>query len=326
MRDQFGRKIDYLRLSVTDRCNLRCRYCMPEDGVPYKPHDSMMTYEEIERLLRLLVELGIRRVRITGGEPLVRKDLIPFIGRISALPGLTDLALTTNGILLAGLASDLKAAGITRVNISLDTLDPGKFADLTRRGGLDQVLKGVDTALELGFSPVKLNCVVIRGFNDEELLAFAGLTRERPLHVRFIELMPLGGSQPWSADRLVPAAEIRHRIEAENGPLEPALVAGAGPAKYLRLPGAAGTVGFISAMSEHFCQGCNRIRLSADGKLNPCLGALTAVDILGRLRSGASDAELREALAAAVRLKPVEHHMGDLGSEASGRRMSAIGG
>lgn len=326
MKDQHGRKIDYLRLSVTDRCNLRCRYCMPEEGVPYKAHHSMMTYEEIERLLRLLVELGLQRVRITGGEPLLRRGLVPFIGHISSLPGLNDLALSTNGTLLGEMAADLMAAGVSRVNVSLDTLNPAKFADLTRRDGLDQVLRGIDTALEVGFSPVKLNCVVIQGFNDDELGTFAELTRERPLHVRFIELMPLGGSYPWSADRFLTAGEIRQRFETGPGPLEPALVPGAGPAKYLRLPGAVGTIGFISAMSEHFCGGCNRIRLSADGKINPCLGALTAIDILGRLRAGATDDELREDLAAAIRMKPAEHQMNRPGSEAGGRRMSAIGG
>lgn len=333
MRDRYGRKIEYLRLSVTDRCNLRCRYCMPEEGVPGKDHGSMMSYEEIERLLRLMLGMGLRRVRITGGEPLVRKGLVSFIGRIAALPGLDDLSLSTNGLRLAGMARDLRAAGVSRVNISLDTLRPCRFALLTRRDGHRRVLEGIDAALQAGMAPVKLNCVVIRGFNDDELASFAELTRRRPLHVRFIELMPLGDSSRLgglsvpAGGGLVPVSEIRCRLEKEFGDLEPAPLLGGGPAKSFRIAGAAGTVGFISAMSQHFCGGCNRIRLTADGKLNPCLGSLAAVDLLGRMRSGAADSELLARLSDAVRMKPARHHMDDdPGGEAAGRRMSAIGG
>ena len=326
MRDRYGRKITYLRLSVTDRCNLRCVYCMPECGVPSKGHDAILTYEEMERLVRIAVRCGIERVRITGGEPLVRLGLLDFLARLKAIPGLKDLSLSTNAVLLPGLARDLKAAGVDRVNVSLDTLRPERFREIARRDQHAEVRRGLEAALEAGLDPVKINCVAIRGFNDDEFEDFTRLTIERQLHVRFIELMPLGDSHPWSAAHFIPASEVKNAI-ARKWDLIPAdPVKGGGPARYYRIPGAAGTLGFITSMSEHFCSECNRVRLSADGKVNPCLGSLLETDLRTPLRAGASDAELQAIFLKAVGMKPREHQMEYLTEDTRGRRMSAIGG
>lgn len=326
MKDGYGRKITYLRLSVTDRCNLRCVYCMPECGVPSKGHDAILTYEEMERLVRIAVQSGIERVRVTGGEPLVRLGLLGFLARLKAIPGLRDLSLSTNAILLPGLARDLKDAGVDRVNISLDTLRPERFKEIVRRDLHPEVMRGLEAALEAGLDPVKVNCVAIRNFNDDEFEDFARLTIERPLHVRFIELMPLGESHPWSAEHFIQASEVREAIARRWKLVPAATVEGGGPARYFRIPGAAGTLGFITSMSEHFCSECNRLRLSADGKINPCLGSLLETDLRTPLRSGASDAELQAIFLKAVGMKPREHQMEYLTEDTRARRMSAIGG
>lgn len=330
-RDGLGRVVDYLRVSVTDRCNLRCRYCLPEAGVGLKDHGDILTYEELERIIRVAVAMGVRRVRITGGEPLVRRGLVGFLARISQLPGLDDLSLTTNGVLLAGMAADLKAAGVGRLNISLDTLREDRFRDLTRGGRLGDVQRGLEAAIEAGFSPIKINTVLLRGTNDDEIADFADLTRRLPVHVRFIELMPLGEGHGWGADHFLAAAEARQRIRRTGEPatiLRPAesAPAGAGPARYFQFAGAPGTVGFIAALSDHFCDRCNRIRLTADGKINPCLASPAQIDLRAALRAGAGDAELTRLLALAIQAKPAGHDMGQPAGEHLERRMSRIGG
>lgn len=322
MRDGYGREINYLRVSVTDRCNLRCRYCMPESGVRLKTHEEILRLEEIIRLLGVAVGLGLTRIRFTGGEPLVRKNFSYLVASAAALPGVADLALTTNGILLAEKAKELRRAGLRRVNISLDTLDPERFAYLTRGGDLARVKEGIAAALASGLDPVKINVVVTRGFNEDEVEAFAALSLERPLHVRFIELMPLGEAA-GQAEGFVPVDELLARLRRVVA-LEPVEVAGSGPASYYRLPGGRGTVGFIAALSRCFCAECNRLRLTADGKLRPCLAGGREIDLRGPLRAGAGDEELAALFRLAAALKPARHRMG---AQPTGQRaMWQIGG
>ncbi|NLG26862.1 MAG: GTP 3',8-cyclase MoaA, partial [Chloroflexi bacterium] len=250
-RDACGRAISYLRVSVTDRCNLRCVYCMPEEGVALRPHAEILRYEEIERLVRIAVTLGVRHVRLTGGEPLVRAGIADLARLLTAIPGLEELSMTTNGTRLAELAAPLAEAGLRRVNVSLDTLRPERYSAITRCGELSDVLRGIEAARSAGLEPVKLNTVVVRGTNDDEVVDFARRTLDEGWHVRFIELMPVGeGVTP--GDEYVPSSEIREHIEAALGPLEPAELPGSGPARYLRLAGAPGTLGFISPLTEHF--------------------------------------------------------------------------
>ncbi|MGE5560805.1 MAG: GTP 3',8-cyclase MoaA [Chloroflexota bacterium] len=328
MRDAIGRNIDYLRLSLTDRCNLRCRYCMPPEGIAPKSHSDILTYEELLRVLRVAVRAGIRRIRLTGGEPLVRKDVVPFIGRLrQALPEISELTMTTNAVQLAPVAAELKRLGLDRVNISLDTLRPERFAAITGRSEWPAVLAGIEAALQAGLGPVKLNVVAMRGFNDDEFANLARLTSDRPLHVRFIELMPLGPAAEAGAahNGFISGEDIRRIIADSLGPLTPAASpGGAGPAEYYRLPGAAGTLGFITPISEHFCSACNRLRLSADGHIEPCLAATDQYDLRGPLRAGAGDDELYAIFAAAVTGKPREHHMER--DDERWRQMSRIGG
>ncbi|MGB9886157.1 MAG: GTP 3',8-cyclase MoaA [Moorellales bacterium] len=324
MRDRWGREINYLRISVTDRCNLRCRYCMPEEGVERKSHEEILRLEEIVRLLEVAVRLGLTRIRFTGGEPLVRRNFSYLVSRAAALPGVEDLALTTNGVLLAEKAEELRQAGLRRINVSLDTLNPEKFAYITRGGDLARVWAGIEAALSLGLEPVKVNVVIFRGFNEEEVEAFAALTRERPLHVRFIELMPVGQATD-DGYRFIPVEEVLHRLSRLT-PLEPVTVAGNGPAQYYRLPGSKGTVGFIAALSRPFCSNCNRLRLTADGQLRPCLESNFQVDLRGPLRSGASEEELAECFYRAVAAKPWRHRFGHRAAEERRGGMWQIGG
>lgn len=335
MRDATGREINYLRVSLTDRCNLRCRYCMPPGGVVPKAHRDILSYEELLRVLRVAARAGVTRIRLTGGEPLVRKDVVAFVGELRrALPGLTDLAMTTNAVRLAPVAQELKRQGLDRVNISLDTLRPDRFEAITGRAELPAVLRGIDAALAAGLHPVKLNVVAIRGFNDDEFADLARLTLDRPLHVRFIELMPLGpageGGEGQAfglgqAGGFISGAEVRDIIELELGQLAPAgSPGGSGPAKYYRAAGAQGTLGFITPLSEHFCGACNRLRLSADGQLEPCLAATVQFDLRSPLRAGACDDELLAVFAAAVAAKPRRHHMEE--TDERWRQMSRIGG
>jgi cyclic pyranopterin phosphate synthase len=297
---------------------------MPEEGVERKSHQEILRLEEIVRLLEVAVSLGLTRIRFTGGEPLVRRNFSYLVSRAAALPGVDDLALTTNGVLLAEKAEELRQAGLRRINVSLDTLDPEKFAYITRGGDLARVWEGIEAALSVGLEPVKVNVVIFRGFNEEEIEAFAALTRERPLHVRFIELMPVGQAAD-DGYRFIPVEEVLHRLSRLT-PLEPVTVTGNGPAQYYRLPGGKGTVGFIAALSRPFCSACNRLRLTADGQLRPCLESSFQVDLRGPLRSGASEPELAELFRKAVAAKPWQHRFGHRGAEERRGGMWQIGG
>ncbi|MBC7339351.1 MAG: GTP 3',8-cyclase MoaA [Firmicutes bacterium] len=327
MRDGFGREVNYLRVSVTDRCNLRCRYCMPEQGVRPIAHADVLRYEEIERVVRVAARLGFWRVRVTGGEPLVRKGLAGFIARLASIPGIADISLTTNGILLADAAGDLRRAGLRRVNVSLDTLREDRFAWITRRPDFGRAWAGIMAALREGLVPVKVNVVLMAGFNDDEVEDFARLTREYPLWVRFIELMPLGDNGLHGESGYLPVASIWPRLKA-LGPLEEVPSSptdGGGPARYFSYRGAPGRLGLITPLSQHFCGGCNRLRLTSDGRLTPCLAGVGEVDVRGPLRAGATDDDLARLIAVAVREKPQEHHMAP-GQVACDRQMSRLGG
>ena len=340
MRDHLGREINYLRISLTDRCNLRCVYCMPEEGVEWRSHDDILRIEEISDFVRIAAGLGIRKVRLTGGEPLVRRGVVDLIEEIAGIEGIDDISLTTNGILLPKMAEELKDAGLTRVNISLDTLDAEQFHAITRRGHIEDVFKAVDVALEAGFDPVKINAVAVRSMN-QDYFGFAKMSYDRPLHVRFIEYMPVGESsggtgEGWTREDIVSVEELREIINAravEEGmePLEPIgdedAPGGGGPAKYYRFPGAKGTVGFISAMSNHFCSTCNRLRLTADGKIRPCLFSDREIDVKGALHSSIDEqvvaANVERAIRDAIGIKPDEHSDDQTSTD---RRMSQIGG
>lgn len=325
LNDTYQRTIDYLRISITDRCNLRCVYCMPEEGVTVCSHDDILRYEEIERVVRAAAGLGVRKIRLTGGEPLARLGVADLVRALARIPGIEDIAMTTNGMLLRRYAGLLAEAGLHRVNISLDTLRPERFRAITRWGDLDTALDGIDAAFAAGLEPVKINTVVMRGQNDDEVVDLARKTLDARWHVRFIEWMPVGdAARDWRA-RVVSAAEIRARIEAELGPLVPAKVNGAGPARTHKLPDAAGTLGFIGAVSEHFCASCNRLRLTADGKLRPCLLAADELDLRAPLRQGASEADIKALLREAIRVKPRGHHLAEC-AQVRDRAMAQIGG
>ncbi len=324
--DSFNRPIEYLRISVTDRCNLRCVYCMPEEGVPPLSHGEILSYEEIARLARVVVELGVTRLRITGGEPLARKGVERLVGMLSAIPGVDDLSMTTNGILLAGAAEGLARAGLQRVNISLDSLRPERYGAMTRRGRLEDVLAGMEAAGRAGLAPVKINAVVVRGLNDDEVLDLARKTVVEGWNVRFIEVMPLGADPMWAHDGFVSSSEIRRRIEDAFGALVAVNGDGAGPARYYRVEGAEGTIGFISPLSEHFCFRCNRLRLTANGRLLPCLMSEDGIDVRSALRHGATGEELRQLVLQAISAKPAGHRMGVAHGGARGTPMSRIGG
>jgi len=284
---------------------------MPEQGVQPCSHDDVLRYEEIERVVRVAAALGIHKVRLTGGEPLVRLGVVDLVRALAHIPGIEDLAMTTNGVLLAHHAAALAEAGLRRVNVSLDTLRPERFRAITRWGDLDTVLEGIDAAFAAGLEPVKINTVVIRDQNDDEVVDLARKATGVGWHLRFIEWMPVGDAARDWRERVVTAAEIRECIEAALGDLVPASVDGAGPARTYRLPGASGTLGFISAVSEHFCASCNRLRLTADGKLRPCLLAADELDLRALLRGGGSDADIQALLQEAIRLKPKGHHLAD---------------
>ncbi len=325
LSDSFQRPINYLRISVTDRCNLRCIYCLPPGGVRLLSHGEILTYEEIHTIARAAAELGINKIRLTGGEPLVRSGLPELIQMLAQIEAIDDISLTTNGTLLSHYAAELKQAGLRRVNVSLDTLKQDKFEFITRLGNnLGQVLEGIEVAKAVGLNPVKLNMVVMSGVNDDELLDFAGKTIAEDWHVRFIELMPVTG-EGSTAPKFVSAGEMRQRLEL-LGELEPCLPSiGNGPAKYFRLPHAKGTVGFITPVSEHFCFRCNRLRLTADGKLRPCLLSDYEIDLKQPLRSGISSAGLKQLFEEAVANKPLRHHLAE-GYVPKERPFSQVGG
>ncbi len=321
--DSIGRTINYLRLSVTDRCNLRCRYCMPEDGIGKVAHGDILSYEELFQIARVAVSIGIDKIRITGGEPLVRKGLIPFLQKLAEIPGLGQLVLTTNGVLLEKMAVDLRAAGVQRLNISLDSLTPDTFSHISRCGDLTRVLAGIEAAKECGF-PIKLNMVVMRGVNDHEILDFAALATASAITVRFIEYMPAIREHNWQR-LVVPGSEILARLTQHLTLLPAEHTDLAGPARNFRIPGAAGTLGIITPVSHHFCSDCNRIRVTASGLAKGCLFAGSQVDLKPSLRSG-SRGLLAQALAAIVETKPVRHQMSLEACHHQAFRMSSIGG
>ncbi|CQR70884.1 Cyclic pyranopterin monophosphate synthase [Sporomusa ovata DSM 2662] len=326
MIDSYARNIDYLRVSVTNRCNLRCKYCMPEEGIEDLGHDNILSLEEIAHLVRVAARIGIQKVRLTGGEPLVRRNITKLIADIAQIPKINDIAITTNGMLFADMAEELKAAGLTRVNFSLDSLDEDKFKYITSRGSLSEVVRSISKALELGMVPIKINTVVMKGINDDEILDFVELAKKMPLHVRFIEFMPVGDIPFYKTDRVVTVSEIRERIEQKYELYKGANVQGNGPAKSYQIRGGMGSVGFISAMSDHFCGECNRIRMTADGKLRSCLFGKQEINVKLALQNHASDEIIAELFSKAIREKPNRHHMNEGWGADNKRKMYQIGG
>jgi len=326
LADAFARPITYLRISVTDRCDLRCVYCMPEAGLPWIPRAEILTFDEIVRMVEAAASVGVRSIRLTGGEPLVRPDLVALVRRISAVPGIVDVALSTNGTRLAAHAAALAEAGLTRANVSLDTLRADRFAAIARRDGLDRVLAGIDAALAAGLVPLKINVVAMRGVNDDEFPAFAELARTRPVAVRFIELMPVHENVAIQSDRYISAREIVARLGEETGLAPTPGPGGNGPARYYAAPGMRGSLGVISPLSHDYCERCNRVRLGADGRLRLCLFGEGGIDFRTPLRAGESREALAARLHGAMAIKPERHHL-RIGETSSGMRaFSEIGG
>jgi cyclic pyranopterin phosphate synthase len=324
LTDSIGRNINYLRLSVTDRCNMRCFYCMPEQGVVKKPHASVLTYEELQLISETAVGLGIEKVRITGGEPLVRSGIVHFLGKLSAIPGLRHLALTTNGLLLSGMAADLFKAGVQRLNVSLDSLNPRIFSDITRGGDLARVLAGLEAAEQAGFPPPKINCVIMRGVNDGEILDFADRTLTHGNSIRFIEYMPAVKEEGWqryciSGEEILQRIAGRHTLEQiDKGPY-------AGPSRDFRIPGAQGSIGIITAVSGHFCSECNRIRVTSTGQAKGCLFSDAKTDLIPWLRPPDREG-LAEILRFLVATKPERHDISQDGYSHTNFTMSQVGG
>ncbi len=325
LHDAYGRHLHYLRVSLTDACNLRCIYCMPEDIV-FRPPASLLQDDEILTLVRVAASLGVDKIRLTGGEPTVRRGVVELVRHIKAIPGIKTVAMTTNGIKLAELARPLAEAGLSAVNISVDSLDPEKFRRITRRGNLTDVWRGIEAVAAAGLTPIKLNCVVTRGFNDDDVVELARLTLDHPWEVRFIELMPFGSTAGFQQEQIVSSIETRQRIEAALGPLMPVPGHnGHDPARPYRLADARGIIGFISSVTEPFCEGCTRLRLTADGKLRLCLLRDDEVDLLTPLRAGADFDTMRQIFAAAAYRKPWGHRL-EQHEIARSREMSQIGG
>jgi GTP 3',8-cyclase len=324
--DAFRRPITYLRISVTDRCNLRCVYCMPEAGLPWIPKPDILTFEEIVSIVRAAASVGVRSIRLTGGEPLIRRELDRLVAMIAAIPGIEDIALSTNGLLLEAQAPALRAAGLARANISLDTLREDRFTAIARRPGLGKVLAGIDAAIAAGLAPIKINTVVMRGSNDDELEDFAKLTRERAVHVRFIEVMPVEENVGLQRDAWVSSDEVLERLRT-LGELHPVPNPhGNGPARTFAYEGAPGSVGVISPLAHDYCETCNRVRLSADGNLKLCLFGDHLIDLRTPLREGGGEDAIVALLRGAMHVKPERHHLA-LGETASVMRaFSEIGG
>lgn len=327
MQDGYNRTIDYLRVSVTDRCNFRCAYCMPPEGVVWLPHQEILRYEEMLRLIKIAVRLGVKKIRLTGGEPLLRKGIIDFVRKIAGIPAIEDLSMTTNGSLLPDMAYSLQQAGLNRINISMDTADPERFATITGSQQLTATLSGIESALAAGLTPVKINVALTSFFQREDLEYFIDLVHHYPLHVRFIEYMPLGscsikpGPTIATLKLLLNSAGRGMLAKISNAEL------GNGPARYYKLPQAKGMFGFITPISDHFCSECNRLRLTADGKLKPCLLSNQELDIKTALRDGADDQQLMQLFCQAVSAKPSHHSLCRIsGQPESKRQMSQIGG
>ncbi len=320
MKDLFSRKINYMRISITDLCNLRCQYCMPEEGICKKDHEDILSLEEIVQIVKAGAKLGIDKVRITGGEPLVRNGIVEFIKMISNIEGINDIAITTNGILLPKYAEDLKKAGLKRVNISIDSLKSDKYKEITRGGDLTKVLEGIEEAIRVGLTPVKLNVVAVGGYNDDEIGDFINLTKDMPIDVRFIELMPIGEASNWAKEKFISNDYIKNRFKE----LVPTTTEKSSPARYYKLPGGAGRVGFINPISSHFCEECNRIRVTSDGKLKPCLHSNKEIDILDAVKNNPD--KIEEVLRSAIMTKPEKHYLYTNEEERSNRNMFQIGG
>ena len=325
LTDSFGRRHTYLRISLTERCNLRCTYCMPAEGVDLKPREHILSFEEIMRLASLLVHHGVTKIRLTGGEPLIRKELVQLVEKLRALDGLEELTITTNGLLLPRKLQELKAAGITGFNISLDTLREDRFKEITRRPGLDTVLESIHMTVDAGYDPVKVNCVVIRGFNEDELVDFVAMTESLPVDIRFIEYMPFDGNT-WNTDAFFPYRDMVERIQQRWPDFASLGGDGSEIAKPWRVPGYQGTVGFISSMSDHFCAGCNRIRITADGKLKVCLFGANEVNLRDMMRAGINDERLLETVQQALSRKAARHAGMDVLARTENRPMILIGG
>ncbi|RAV05132.1 GTP 3',8-cyclase MoaA [Paenibacillus sp. YN15] len=329
--DPYGREHHYLRISVTDRCNLRCVYCMPEEGMEFEPSDKILTYGEIAEVVRVSAGMGIRKIRLTGGEPLVRKNLEQLIAMIAGIPGIEDIALTTNGMFLAPKAQLLKDAGLTRVNISMDSLQPDRFKAITRGGELRKVLEGIEACAKADLSPIKLNVVLMKGLNEDEIADFIRLTRDHELHVRFIEYMPIGHNDAAWKSLYLPLSRVMEVCSEQQWKVEPvAAIPGTGPSENYRIDGALGSFGLIHPVSSHFCQTCNRLRLTADGYIKPCLAWTEQFHIR---RVIGDDEAMRRMLMDALRTKPEHHEMSHfLKADATvshtptARRMSQIGG
>ncbi|WP_408956608.1 GTP 3',8-cyclase MoaA [Natroniella sp. ANB-PHB2] len=322
--DPLGRKIDYLRIAITDRCNLRCQYCMPEEGVKSLSQQRILRYEELIKVVQVGARLGIKKVRLTGGDPLVRKGVVNFVQMLNKIEGIEEISLTTNGLLLEEKGQGLLEAGLDRVNISLDTLEQGKFREITKIGGFKQVWAGIEKALELELAPIKINMVLMKGINDDEVFDFINLTREYPLHVRFIEFMPIGGKRSEQEEKYLSIAELKRKIKEREKLLPSKFVIGNGPANYYRVAGASGTIGFISPISNHFCTSCNRIRLTATGYLRPCLCSDDEINLKELIRNNSNQERLMERFLEAVTYKPKQHHLGEETSLV--KHMSQIGG
>ena len=325
--DAWNREIKSLRVSVTDKCNFRCRYCMPAEGLEWLPRDEVLSFEETARLVRVLAAMGVEEVRLTGGEPLVRRDLPVLVRMLGDTPGVTDLSLTTNGVLLDRLTEPLVEAGLTRLNVSLDSLSHVRFAKITRRDALDRVLAGLEEAERYPqLRPIKVNCVAIKGFTEEDVPRLAALARRKPYVVRFIEFMPLDADEGWRDDQVLTGGEIRALIEAEHGPLVELPAKASSTAKRFGFGDGDGEVGFVNPVSEPFCSTCDRIRLTADGQLRTCLFSRREWDLKTPLRAGASDDELTALLRNAVAHKELKHRINEPGFVRASRSMSQIGG
>lgn len=323
--DAYGRAMTYLRISLTDRCNFRCLYCMPAIGMKFQPKSEHLTDDELLRLVGLFEKTGVTKIRLTGGEPTIRPGLVELVRGIKSFPGIEEVSMTTNALLLGRMADDLARAGLDRVNVSIDTLDPERFKMMTRGGRFDLVWQGIEAAEAAGIRPIKLNTVVVKDQNEDEVVDMAALTLERPWQVRFLEIMPMEGVGDVHDEGLVTSEETQARLEAHFGPLQPLDVNPADPARGWKIPGAAGTIGFISPVSEPFCETCNRVRLTADGKLRLCLLRPDEGDLRDVMRAGASDDELEHAIRSAIWRKPWGHGLAD-GERATVRGMSQIGG
>jgi cyclic pyranopterin phosphate synthase len=324
--DGHGRQIGDLRVSVTDRCNFRCQYCMPAEGLPWLERSEILSFEEVERLVRMFVSMGVGDVRLTGGEPLVRRDFPRLVSMLAPIEGLNDLSLTTNGYLLERDAAALVDAGIQRVNVSIDSLQRDRFFEMTRRDALPQVLRGLDAlAQHPEVHPIKVNAVAMRGFTEEEAVAFADFARSTAFQVRFIEFMPLDADHAWTPDSVLTGDELRSLIQAVH-PLEEVPREPSSTARVFRFLDGQGEIGFVNPVSEPFCADCNRVRLTAEGKLRTCLFSLHETDLREPLRSGASDADLERLIREAVWRKELKHHVGERGFRQPARSMSAIGG